>query len=347
MDTQPQTTTIQTSPTKQSFDNYEDAIKSCQSYSTSEQEILIWFCEYARTNSMSLSDLGKAIGFSGTVVQRVLAAAYGARPNAIMTAIYRYRSLVEARNEIGGIASYVHTSMAKRIWQAADYARIRQQVVSLIGATQRGKTTAIKEYAKDKGSTVLIVRCPVAPTPAKIVRRIVKHLGCTGSCSMDSNMDLISRSITPQHLIVIDEIHQVILQDRAQGIRTVETLREIADECDCGMLLIGTKIWCDALNRDAEWKGILEQIAKRGMTVVLKDTLPLDDLRQLWEHYLLSEPNEDSLSIVKTIAKQEGLGRYTKILSIGYTISAKQNQPYSWDHFLRANATLNALAEGN
>lgn len=223
---------------------------------------------------MTLAALGDAIDYSPTVVQRILSGTYGAGTDKVITSIYRYKSLYEARKETGDRPPYVQTSMAQRIWDAADYARVRQQIVSVIGLTQRGKTTAIREYAATKGATVL-VRCPVSPSPGKMIRRMAQALGNTGTGNMDMYMDYLYRTITPQHLIVVDEIHQVILQERKLGIRTVETLREIADECGCGMLLIGTKVWCDALNRDLNWKGVLEQIVKRGMTVALKDVLPV------------------------------------------------------------------------
>lgn len=211
--------------------------------------------------------------------------------------------------------------------------------------TQRGKTTAIREYAAAKGATVL-VRCPVSPSPGKMIRRMAQALGNTGTGNMDMYMDYLYRTITPQHLIVVDEIHQVILQERKLGIRTVETLREIADECNCGMLLIGTKVWCDALNKDMSWKGVLEQIVKRGMTVALKDTLPLRDLKQLWQHYGLPEPGADIIGYVKAVANDVGLGRYTKLLSIGYTLASKAGEPYGWHHFQRAADMIEVLAKG-
>jgi len=190
------------------------------------------------------------------------------------------------------------------------------------------------------------VRCPVSPSPGKMIRRMAQALGNTGTGNMDMYMDYLYRTITPQHLIVVDEIHQVILQERKLGIRTVETLREIADECNCGMLLIGTKVWCDALNKDMSWKGVLEQIVKRGMTVALKDTLPLRDLKQLWQHYGLPEPGADIIGYVKAVANDVGLGRYTKLLSIGYTLASKAGEPYGWHHFQRAADMIEVLAKG-
>lgn len=327
------------------WDQYETAINHCQNFTQEQRNAVLWLNNLGRKENMSLSALGETINYSPTVVQRILSGSYNADPTKIITAIYRYKSIHEARQELGNISPYVQTSMAQRVWDAADYARIRQQIVSLIGMTQRGKTTAIKEYSRARGATIL-VRCPVSPTPTKIVRRIAHAMGNSGSASLDQYLDYLFRTLTPQHLLVVDEIHQVILHDRKPGLRTIETLREIADECGCGLLLIGTKIWCDALTRDLNWKNILEQIVKRGITIALKDTLPIKDLRQLWEHYGLPEPDKDMTTYIKTTANNVGLGRYTKLLSIGYTISTKSGQPYSWSHFLAAAQTLDDLADG-
>lgn len=327
------------------WDQYEKAITDCPGYTQEQRKAVLWLNNLGRTENMTLAALGDAIDYSPTVVQRILSGTYGAGTDKVITSIYRYKSLYEARKETGDRPPYVQTSMAQRIWDAADYARVRQQIVSVIGLTQRGKTTAIREYAATKGATVL-VRCPVSPSPGKMIRRMAQALGNTGTGNMDMYMDYLYRTITPQHLIVVDEIHQVILQERKLGIRTVETLREIADECGCGMLLIGTKVWCDALNRDLNWKGVLEQIVKRGMTVALKDVLPVKDLRQLWEHYGLREPDGQTLAFVKSTANDVGLGRYTKLLSIGYTIATKTGQEYGWQHFRSAADTLEDLAAG-
>lgn len=327
------------------WDQYEKAITDCPGYTQEQRKAVLWLNNLGRTENMTLAALGDAIDYSPTVVQRILSGTYGAGTDKVITSIYRYKSLYEARKEVGDRPPYVQTSMAQRIWDAADYARVRQQIVSVIGLTQRGKTTAIREYAATKGATVL-VRCPVSPSPGKMIRRMAQALGNTGTGNMDMYMDYLYRTITPQHLIVVDEIHQVILQERKLGIRTVETLREIADECGCGMLLIGTKVWCDALNKDFNWKGVLEQIVKRGMTVALKDVLPVKDLRQLWEHYGLPEPDGQTLAFVKSTANDVGLGRYTKLLSIGYTIATKTGQEYGWKHFRSAADTLEDLAAG-
>lgn len=327
------------------WDQYEAAIKECSTYTAAQRDAVLWLNNLGRQENMTLASLGDAINYSPTVVQRVLSGTYGAGVDKVITSIYRYKSLHEARLEAGDKPPYVQTSMAQRIWDAADYARVRQQIVSVIGMTQRGKTTAIREYSAAKGATVL-VRCPVSPSPGKMIRRMAQALGNTGTGNMDMYMDYLYRTITPQHLIVVDEIHQVILQERKLGIRTVETLREIADECNCGMLLIGTKVWCDALNKDMSWKGVLEQIVKRGMTVALKDTLPLRDLKQLWQHYGLPEPGADIIGYVKAVANDVGLGRYTKLLSIGYTLASKAGEPYGWHHFQRAADMIEVLAKG-
>lgn len=338
MDTTPTTTSATA--------DYATDIMSNPLYDRDQRDILLWFAGHLGQDSISLAKAGELIGRSGTVVQRVLRGSYQADPTGIIADIARYKAVYDARQTIGNACPYVHTAMAKRIWEAADYALHRKQIVNLIGKTQRGKTTAIKEYARTHGVMVLYVRCPVAPTPIRLAKRIAAQLGLRSRGSMDICMDYIIRNITPQHLIVIDEIHQIVLQERGTGIRSVEALREIADEGECGMILIGTNVWCDALNRDISWRGVLDQIVKRGMTVALKDQLPISDLRLIWQQYHLPDPIGDTLATIKQLAAEHGLGRYTKLLSIGYTIASKAGQPYDWEHWLKAVSVLDALADG-
>lgn len=83
------------------WDQYEAAIKECSTYTAAQRDAVLWLNNLGRQENMTLASLGDAINYSPTVVQRVLSGTYGAGVDKVITSIYRYKSLHEARLEAG------------------------------------------------------------------------------------------------------------------------------------------------------------------------------------------------------------------------------------------------------
>lgn len=324
------------------WDNYDAAIQSSTDYGVAEKDALLWLTRLARRDDLSLTAAADLIGYSKSALQRVVTGTYGTDATGVITAILQYKTSLESDK----MDDYIHTSTGECVWSAAEKARKSNRIVQLVGLTQRGKTRAIKAYAEKMGNLVVLVRCPTAPTQGRILREITRVMGLSGGSSADQNMDYIRRHLTKQHLLVIDEIHQLTETKPINGRLTVETIREIYERCECGVLLIGTNIWRESYSTDRKWKGLLEQTIKRGRPIVLPDKLPVRDLRSLWQHYGLPEPPPNSKRQLKAAVNQEGLGIYTQNLMDGYTYAVNKGIPYTWDVYFSVVASLEKYAAG-
>lgn len=83
------------------WDQYEKAITDCPGYTQEQRKAVLWLNNLGRSENMTLAALGDAIDYSPTVVQRILSGTYGAGTDKVITSIYRYKSLYEARKEAG------------------------------------------------------------------------------------------------------------------------------------------------------------------------------------------------------------------------------------------------------
>lgn len=304
-------------------------------------DTLAWLEETSKTVSLRL--LAKEIGYSYTVLYRVIRGSYDADPTAVVEAIERYRATHEERDILGTGVPYIHTDLAAQIWQACDYARLRQQVVSIVGRTQRGKTTALRAYAQEIGVSVLMIRMPSSPSPIRICRALCKVMRLDARGSLDILSDRILGKLSSQHLIIIDEVHQCLLTTPLTGLRCIELLRELADTAECGMILCGTKVWSNALRNNNNFAPVLQQVVERGITQSLPDEVALDDIRKVWTHYGLGEPSDQPRVCLLSLAKYHGMGRLTKVMQSAGYIAAKRKTPITWEHVTAANNLIQQL----
>lgn len=326
---------------------YAQAIRDNQKYDESVKETLLWSVGKARREGWSLGRMAEEVDSSSTVLSRIYKGIYGAKIDKQVATIKNYQSLCEARDRQGNLPDFVMTPVAKRIFSMANYAYHRGGVVNVIGKTQRGKTHAIEEYARRTGPNVIVVRCPAIPSPSRLLRRIAWAMGSEGMLALDYSQDYIMRRLSSKHLLVIDEIHHVVKLETRIGQQSVELLREIRDLSKCGLLLIGTEIWDEAMYRNDKWIGVLSQLVGRGRTMRIKQMIPVDDLRKMWTHYGLPEPDDKGKAIVSQMANDEGLKHYTDALCDGRNMAINRGVPYTWDLFLEAIAVRSKVEQGN
>lgn len=328
------------------WEKYSAAVNDNAEYDSSVKEALLWAINKARSEGWFLGRLAEEVDSSSTVMQRLFMGNYGASIDKQIIKVKSYQALCEARDRQGDLPEFVMTPLARRVHSFADWAYHRSRVVNIIGKTQRGKTFAAEEYARRKGKNVIFVRCPFLPAPSRLLRRIAWAMGSSGMLSIDHSMDYIMSRMSSRHLLVIDEIHHVTKLDTRMGLQSVEMLREIKDLSGCGMVLLATEVWEEFMYHNDKWVGVLGQLVARGRTVRLKDNIPVDDLRKMWEHFGLPEPDHDHQTFVRAFANDEGLTCYTDALRDARNYSINKNVPLDWDAFDAARAISEKAEQG-
>ena len=128
----------------------------------------------------------------------------------------------------------------------------------------------------------------------------------------------------------------------------IEQLREIYDETQCGMLLVGTPVLAEYVEHNDKWQGILEQTSKRGAANIyrLPDYIETRDLETLWTYYGYPTPSRAMLATLKQQANLYGFGKTTKRLRKGLEAANNAGVDLTWDYYLAAVRKLEEMEAG-
>lgn len=308
---------------------------------------ILWLLNHARERKLyKRGEVGALVGYDGSVISKVFNGQYTAQLAAFCTKIRSYRDIYTARAGMGDKPFVTELSVVRDVTAVCDLARISQTIAMLWGPNQSGKTHALQHYAKvnNHGQTIY-VRMPVGGAARMTLLAIARACGISERNSYDQLRDRILKHIDPTMLLVMDEVHHALIGRQVKTV-TMETLREIHDLCECGVVLCGTDVLPDMV-QDARFAKLLGQTDNRG---VLKRKIPAAptkrDIRLLCEAYHLGKPEGDAATIVNEIATRNGIGRLCKYFQMSRRRASKTSQPLSWAHFLATHATLKAMANG-
>lgn len=323
-------------------------------YAPDNRDLILWLLGHAEEHGWSVKVLASKVGCSAKPLLGVLNANYGYNPANIIRLVSLYRERFEARKMVVDIP-FVDTSISQRIHKAIEYGRTYGEIVSIIGHSQWGKTTAITEYQRRKQAqgddTVIILRMPVDPSPHRVSLDLCEALGISRRLSYARAMRHILQTVTSRHTLIIDECHQATMA-HARGKKTIEMLREIYDMTGCALVLVGTNVWGAALNGQIvqEWAGVLDQTVLRGTNIQLPPHLSYDDMQAIWQAYGLPDPDTGTaagkavMAVVEDIVTTRGLGRYTKRLRGAATAANLAGKPLTWETVMSVHRQLEELA---
>ena len=332
--------------------NYEAQLKKLHASDQDPETkaLLEWLIATAEAEKWPLDKLAGDIGTSSTTLYKLFGGTFAGNTQRALGLISAFRGRYESRRSVAD-SVFVETGIAKKIWQAIDYAVTYQEIVSIVGNSQWGKTTAAIEYQKRKFSegsdAVIILRMPVNPAPYTVARMLCKSVGLPKRMCFAECMDALKTTISSRHCIIVDEMHQAAT-GKIRGIHVIEMLREIYDCTRCGLVLIGTNVWGRILDGSylKEWQGVLGQTMLRGINVTLPPVLGYADQRAIWEAYGLPEPDKATRAVVQEICSTAGLGRYVKRLRAAATAATRSGKSFSWTHFVSVHNQLEQLAGG-
>ena len=316
-------------------------MRSIKDYSDDQKSAILWLFTVAKKSDWKLTDIEAAVGYSTTTWHKLFKGSFEGNVNNVCKAIKSYRRLHEER-EAAVAPDFIKTSLTKRIWDACDYSLITQSVVFLWGENQIGKTEALEEYQRthNHGQTIL-VRLPANCSTLLVAKEIAKEIGLTANGTFGLIRERIFDSLDHKNTLICDEMHQALLTNGKGGsIKVLEFIREIHDRTKCGLVLCGTNVWRDGVNK-GEHRKMLGQLRNRGIAhIQLEDRPKKIDLRKFWKFYGLDDPEGKALSIVNDLVAEFGLGKFVKFLQAGARLAAKREETPSWQHFITAFQTL-------
>lgn len=324
-------------------------------YDPATEGTLARLLDVLQETNRSIASVATDIGISSTRLSRLLSGKYQADLGPSLGMVREFLR----RFEEGRLVEpdrFVETEIWQLVKNSLDFAAQYHRIVNIVGNSQMGKTYAALEYqarARAAGSDhVLYLRIPSIATPHAVASILCRQLGMEPKRRLYDMWEAIIARISPRHLLIVDEIHEVALGNGMAGLRTVELLREFYDRTRCGLVLIGTNVWRTVLTSShrtsvrKDWQGWLTQTQLRGIAVQLPEAMSHKDTAAVWSAYGLPEPDQPTLEVVRSIVRQHGLGRFVERLQAAATTARANGRKFAWQHFLAVHGQLEKLASG-
>lgn len=308
---------------------------------------VLWFYGHCRESGMSLAEAGSCIDRDASTVYRLFTGRYGAGYGNLLAAIARYRKIAEQRAKRKAIG-YIETSTWRKVSTVCNAALFDGLPAYIYGDSQIGKTAALLEYQRrnNHGQT-RYVRMPAAPSMPMVMAYLAD--GCHISTRI-TGADIrrrICAALDDKTLLILDEFHQVMIgAGDLLARKIVETIREIYDRTGCGIVMCGTRVLRDELEKGRQAL-VYEQFRRRGMIeLVLPPSPPRSDIVKIAATFGLPEPGDAEMETIAEMLKTSGLGKYIKFLQLAHGLAIGRRQPLAWAHFVQAHRSIAALSRG-
>ena len=300
---------------------------------------------YYIENDLGIDETARLINYTGAVISQLFRGKYEGSLENIVKEIEAFFDLQDRRDK-GRKLTFIHTKLTRRIWDVCGAALEFQKIAFIFGDMQIGKTMALKAYAAEHnhGSTIY-VSVPTGGALLNFLTRLAEVLRIPTNMSITKLRERIIKSFDDRMLLIVDETHRCIRDsgNSTMPIQTIEFIREIFDETECGVVICATNVFRDAMETGSVAK-ILRQTKRRRLCMLQLPNVPTQqDLNQFAAAYELPPSDGAARALEKKMVEDEALGMWLTILRMAAKIAAERKQKMTWNHVLSAHAGLKEL----
>ncbi|MBA4136743.1 MAG: hypothetical protein C0518_05445 [Opitutus sp.] len=309
-----------------------------------QRQAILWLHSFYWDSELGLNDVAQKIGYDGSVLSRVFHGRYEGDLKAVVAAIVKFRALLAERATINK-APFQRTSLFETIEESCNALRTYQKMGFLFGESQVGKTTCLKHYAQmgeyNHGRTVY-VEMPVGGTYTGFLTELAGKIRVSPNQRTGELPAMIKKHFRDDMLLIVDEASRAAVGGR-QTSKTLDFIRAIYDEAQCGVLLCGTNIFRDQMANEA-MEPFLRQMHRR---VLFRRQLPdrpsRADLNLFAKHYGLAPAIGEAFDLQKETIVRHGLGVWITTLTAAARMATNKRQQMTWEHVMKAHAFLKKL----
>lgn len=211
--------------------NYSDADKDC----------VAWIIQSMQDNDVSRAKLARMVGKAQGTISSVLNGSYATSPSSVLRSIRstfeRGIAMVNGGHEV----KMVQTSIFRTVRAACYRAHVYRGFSVVPANVGTGKTVALREYARQNPSSILIDGLP-SMTASVVIAAILERAGAIvdkpnphTQGTLSQRVDAIIKTLKgTDHLLIIDEAETLTAG-------ALEYIRRIRDLANVGVVLAGTE----------------------------------------------------------------------------------------------------------
>jgi hypothetical protein len=310
------------------------------------------FHAYCTENDLSLAEASELIELSPTSgsLSLVFHNRYPAKLDGIVS---RINGFFAERSSPSRKLDFIETKLTQKIWRVCDVALEFQKIGFIYGDQQIGKSEALKAFqrAHNHGSTVY-VEVPTGGNLLDFLTVLAERLRISPFQRLAVLRRRIINAFDKRMLLIVDEAHRTV-DDMAgpKAVRTIEFIRELFNEKQCGVVICATNVLRDAMESGPLEK-ILRQARRRRLAAVQLPSIPTqEDLNIFAGAYGLPPSTGEARKLETHMIEHEALGMWLTLLRMAAKVAAQakvgttstSSPKMEWSHVLTAHKGLQAL----
>lgn len=322
-------------------------------YPEEQRNLIRWAYAFAKENDWSWDELASNLKVSTTTFYRIWHGDYknpatgqAVDVSGICEKIERFKRLAEERAYTRRMP-FVETSVFRRVEKLCKEALIMQTIACIYGESQIGKTESLKEVKRrnNHGQTKYVLM-PASAGVQSMMKAIAEACNISVNTSFEALRGRVANHLDDSMLLIIDEVHECFVSyQKTSMVKCLSVLRQLQETTQCGLVLCGTNVFRTEMEK-GEFSQSLKQLRKRGIWELQLESTPTQaDLALIAQHYKLGQPTDEAAELVKWIAKEMGLGKYTKFMARAAQLAAKKEERFTWDHFVKTVAIATKLKQ--
>ena len=312
-------------------------------------DIIIKYYEHCRNQNWSQERASKEIKRqSWTTLYRVWNGTYGAAYDSVIAAMSRVLDMANQRSKLASV-DYIETSTYETISAVLTNALIGQEISTINGNSQIGKTSAISHYInRHPELRTIYIRTPSCPSRIIFLDALRRACFLARNTNITRMRESIKAAVDSRTLLIIDEAHQIFLNTDKSAVYIIEFLREIFDETRCGLVLVGTNVLSTELTRGRQSR-LYSQLMMRGLIhAQLPDSTPTADIKLGASRFNYPpQITTEARKIINDINSTNGFGVLLKTFKAGASLAKNTGVKLTWDHFVEAWIVLEKLSRKN
>jgi DNA transposition AAA+ family ATPase len=200
-----------------------------------------------------------------------------------------------------------------------------------------GKTvsTLLWRDANNHGTSAYVVAPPYGGTKL-FMRRIAETVGANKNQSVPQLYETVSRAFNRNRILIVDEAHRLLPNDRRANPVGLEILRDLHDMTHCALALISTQRFDDDLRKSSyQYEQVLGRI---GMPIRLPRRISQGSWMPIVKQYI-DRPSEKLQALCDRIANEMGrLGILVETMKVASRLASKARTEIDEEHIFRAVA---------